>query len=209
MKNVLMILVLSLFLTSCGGSDKPAVEENKTESSQETEIEKDKTETEDDKKVDVANSNNDTEKQEEALTDSVEAIEPSQTDGTFELGKPYKLGDVVVTVKSLSFVKDDEGKTALKVVSDWENKSEKTNSPFYSYIITGFQDGEEMDLPFVLDGIDYAKGQEEVGPGEKIEGVETVVEIADMDTPMELVLEEYGNYEAKPLKMTVDLNTIE
>lgn len=216
MRKILFILGLSMFLTACGGNDKPKVDEGKSESIQETEVEKkeDKKEENKTEEVKAESENKDTEenkeeKKEEKDSTSTEVIEPSQADGKFELGKAYKIGDVVVTVKSLSFVKDSDGKTALKVVSDWENKSEKTNSPFYSYIITGFQDGEEMDLPFVLDGVDYAKGQEEVGPSEKIEGVETVVEIADMNKTMELVLEEFGSIDSTPLKMIVDLNSIE
>ena len=220
MRKILLILGLSIFLTACGGNDKPKVDEGKSESVQETEVEKEEVKKEENKTEEVkaeseskdAEENKEEKKEENKQqkdSTSTEVIEPSQADGKFELGKAYKIGDVVVTVKSLSFVKDSDGKTALKVVSDWENKSEKTNSPFYSYIITGFQDGEEMDLPFVLDGVDYAKGQEEVGPGEKIEGVETVVEIADMNKPMELVLEEFGSIDSTPLKMIVDLNSIE
>lgn len=121
-----------------------------------------------------------------------------------EIGKEVQVGAYSITVTKLEIVKDWEGNEVLKITYDWKNNSGEANSPSWSVLVRGFQDGVETDWSYTSDHIDLEKKLKEAKPGASITGVEDGIGIADMSKPLVIELEDSFSFDSGTYTMTID-----
>ena len=190
-KGLLLFGVSTLLLVACGDEDD--TEESNAINEQEIEI--------------VAEEVEAGEEDEEEEEEFEEVA--ADTSNEIILGEPMEIGEYTMTFQSYELGTDYEGKDALIINYDWINNSEDTASPFMTFILKGFQNGVETGDVFMVDGVDLGIGQSEVRPGGKIEGAQDIVAIDDMDTPLELELDELFSFENNEKLVVLDLSELQ
>ena len=128
----------------------------------------------------------------------------NEQDGGLVLGKPIEFSDFTLTIKEFKIVADDEGNKGLKYTYDWENTGDKSNMPFMTFDLKGFQDGVETDDKiFMANDVDLGIGQKEVRKGGKVTA-EGVVDIDDMNKPLELELTESFSFSDDSYELVIE-----
>lgn len=193
-KILLLILAGMLVLTACGGGATQTTEKvAETEKVEKTEVK--------------------TEAETEAVATEDETEVSTEADNVVNreivLGQPMEFETFTITIQNYELIKDAEDKDALLIVYDWENTGDAIQAPFMSFIIKGFQDGVEVDeSPFVMEGADYELAQSDVQPGAKVEGANDVLELNDINVPLEIELDEFITFEPNPYKAVLDLTNL-
>ena len=196
-----VVLVLSMSLTACGGTDTAMQEEAaQTPAPAEQPAQPEPA-------APAAEAAPEQQPAPEPQPEPEPAVAEAKTEGEVAIGEPFKLGEYDMVITDISKVPTYDDKTALKVVYTWTNGSEETQTPSFTYILRGFQNGVETEnTPFSKE-IDLGIGQKEVRPGVTLEGVEDGVELVD-DSPIELELSEIFSFSSKTITMTVDPSTL-
>lgn len=156
----------------------------------------------DNKKVD---STNDSENQEDVI-----GI-PEEDSGyrNLVLNELIEYEDFTMIVTNYKLVKDQEGKDALVITYDWENKLDEPQSPFVTYNIKGYQDSVETGNSSIVEGIDLEATEKEYKTGEKLKGGQATIDILDIEKDLLLELSEQSPSSNKKYSTTIKLSDLE
>lgn len=146
---------------------------------------------------------------EEKTTDDEKATDEEAATGTeLEIGKTCSFKDFDFTLKSLSLIKDTDGKVALKYTYDWKNKSDNDTAPFITFNLTGFQDDVEIDTCLYITGVDFEKGQKTIKKDAEISDCEGIVGYIDPSKKVLLELKEIFSLDDAKFTMELDPSTL-
>lgn len=81
-------------------------------------------------------------------------------------------------------------------------KSRESIDAYYFFIYT-------LDDVFMVDGVDLGTGQNDARPGSTIENAQTVVGVDDLDTEMELALEELFSFGGDEFTTFINLSELQ
>ena len=141
------------------------------------------------------------------VTVSTEA--PTSNDSnTIEIGKKLTFGDYDIIITKFEKTKDYENKDVLKITYDFTNNSDKETQPFLAIVFKAFQNGVEVDEPFMSENVDLGIAQKTLKPGADLKGCEAMVGITDLSQPLELELKELISFSNDKYTITLDLNNI-
>ncbi|MDL2310913.1 DUF5067 domain-containing protein [Peptostreptococcaceae bacterium OttesenSCG-928-C18] len=151
-KKLLILLVITAFaLTACGGN-KDKEEPKETEAVEET-----------------------TEKKEEKEKETEAKKETEATKeqpGDANMGDAININDSVVVLNSIRKGVDYDKNEVIILNITWTNNTDETASFATTIGQKVFQDGQELDIAFVMDGMDSGNYSKEVRPGTTLENIE-------------------------------------
>lgn len=106
--------------------------------------------------------------------------EPAQTDSG-------AVGDYDVTIGDCAFGTDYEGNKMIVVNYDFINNSDETIAPLWALSVQAFQDGVQLDVAIALDTSVYDAGvaQKELKPGASMTGCQSAF-VLTSESPVEV-----------------------
>ena len=182
LKKKLLILgiIMTLVFTACGKKDK--VDEPK-----ETEAPTKTTEAKEKEEV----------KETKASTEQTEDL---------ALGSPINVKDSVVVLNSVRKSKDYDGKEVIVLNINWTNNSDETTSYATSISDKVFQDGQELENAFMVDGVESGNYLKEVRPGTTLENIE-VSYLSISTNELEIEFDEWISFDSNPVLIKVPFPT--
>lgn len=182
-KFIALMILTALSLTACGGGEQKSSEAPA---------------------VQLSSSEAPKPKSSEASSSEVKKAD----ERVFELGKKVEFDTFDITIKSLSIVKDKDGKPALKYVYDWTNKYKYERSPAFSFCLIGSQNGMRTNSDIDdMYGVDLEIEENFVKSGATITA-EGVIGIDDMNSPMDIELNKYMTSAWENTSYTMTINDL-
>lgn len=207
-KLLLAMLATSTILVACGEEDASQESNDSTEEVATNESTEDSTSEAEENNQEEAEATQ--EEVEEEIDEELED-EPLPDDQTDELtlNQPIEFEGFTITFTNFELVKDFDGNDVLKYTYDWENTSDETIAPFMTYSLRGFQNGVETDYAGFTEEVDLSIGQRDVRPGGSIQAAEGEVGVEDVNSPLELELQEAFSWSDEAYSTVIDLNELQ
>ncbi len=170
---------MSLVFTACGNKDKkndPKETEAPTKTNEKT------------TKAKTTEENEDVE----------ETKTPKEQSGDATLGSPFDVKDSTVVLNSVRKSKDYDGKEAIVLNITWTNNSNETTSYATSISEKVFQDGQELESAFMVDGVQSDNYLKDVRPGTTLENIEVSYHTISTNE-LEIEFDEWISLESNPV----------